>query len=59
MYDVDLQIMYNESMGSLIKREAKTHTNGMRFLTQEEFEKNEHVITKISGAYRRLQDKLK
>ena len=58
-YDADLEIMYNESMGALILKEAKTHTKGMRFLTQEEFEKNMHTIYKISGAYRRLQDKLK
>ena len=58
-YDADLEILYKYSMGVLIKRESKTYNKGIIFLSQEEFEKNEHIITQISGAHRRLQDKLK
>ena len=54
--DKDLNILFQVSMRPIMLKEAITHKF---FFTQKEFEKNMGKIFIITGAVRRLEDKLK
>lgn len=54
--DKDLNILFQASMRPIMQSEAKTHKY---FLTQEEFEANMGAIFLITGAVRKVEDKLK
>jgi len=54
--DKDLNILFQSAMRPIMQSKAKTHKY---FLTQEEFEANMGAIFIITGAVRRLEDKLK
>ena len=54
--DNDINDLYQAAMKPIIEREAKTHK---RFFTQNEFEKNRGEIFLITGARRKLEEKVR
>jgi len=56
MIDNDVDFLFQISMRLLMKNEAKTHGS---FFTQSEFENNMATIFRITGAVRKLEQKLK
>ena len=61
MSDPDLNILYKYSMSALMKEKCKKFyfSEGITFFSDKEFEENKAVIFTITGAMRRLEEKLK